>query len=132
MHYLGQWKTPYWEGDVDKGPRFRAGFGARTHITRHDFGVSWSDYLDRSGVVVSDEISISIDVEAIRTTSEQAGPEMRCFRDQVVRDAHRMADDRESALAGGIGDLGSVVCAGDTVRRPWKPIRPIFTPCSGT
>ncbi|MBA2312651.1 MAG: phosphotransferase [Actinobacteria bacterium] len=44
--------------------------------------------------------------------------------DPSVRDAQRMADDGEVSLAGGIGNLGSVVRAGDTVRRPWKPVTP--------
>ena len=33
-----------------------------------------------------------------------------------------MADDVEIVLAGGIGNLGSVVRAGATVHRPWKPV----------
>lgn len=62
---LGQWSTPWWEDGVDKGPKTRAGFLATTRINRHDFGVSWNDKLDRGGVVVSDEVDIVIDVEAI-------------------------------------------------------------------
>ena len=30
-----------------------------------DFGVSWNDQLDKGGVVVSDEVFVSLDVEAI-------------------------------------------------------------------
>jgi polyisoprenoid-binding protein YceI len=66
VRYLGQWQTPWWEGGVDKGPKTRAGFLATTRINRHDFGVSWNDHLDKGGVVVSDEVEITIDVEAIR------------------------------------------------------------------
>ncbi|HEV7746329.1 MAG TPA: YceI family protein [Pyrinomonadaceae bacterium] len=65
VSYLGQWKTPWWEDGVDKGPRTRAGFLATTRINRHDFGVSWQDMMDRGGIVVGDEIDITIDVEAI-------------------------------------------------------------------
>src|SRR5512135_745000 len=43
----GQWQTPWWEGNVDKGPKTRAGFVATTRINRHDFGVSWNSVLDR-------------------------------------------------------------------------------------
>jgi polyisoprenoid-binding protein YceI len=62
---LGTWSTPWWEGNVDKGPKLRAGFAATTAINRHDFGVSWNSPLDRGGVVVGDEVRITIDAEAI-------------------------------------------------------------------
>lgn len=68
VHYLGQWQTPWWEGGVDKGPKTRAGFLATTRINRHDFGVSWNDTLDRGGVVVGDDVAITIDAEAIVET----------------------------------------------------------------
>jgi len=32
---------------------------------RQDFGVSWQDTMDRGGIVVGNEIDITIDVEAI-------------------------------------------------------------------
>jgi len=41
----------------------RTGTTATGKINRQDFGVSWSRALDGGGVVVSDEISITIDVE---------------------------------------------------------------------
>ena len=63
---LGQWETPWWEDGVDKGPKTRAGFVAKTRINRHDFGVSWNSVLDRGGVVVGDDVDITIDAEAIR------------------------------------------------------------------
>ena len=65
VRYLGQWQTPYWENGVDKGPKTRAGFLATTRINRHDFGVSWNAPLDQGGIIVSDEVEITIDVEAI-------------------------------------------------------------------
>jgi len=43
----------------------RAGFVATTKINRQDFGVSWQDTMDRGGIVVGNEIDITIDVEAI-------------------------------------------------------------------
>ena len=65
VRYLGQWQTPYWEGGVDKGPMPRAGFVAQTTINRHDFGVSWNATMDKGGVVVGDDVLITIDVEAL-------------------------------------------------------------------
>ena len=65
VHYLGQWQTPWWEDGVDKGPKTRAGFFATTLINRHDFGVSWNSTLDRGGVVVGDDVAVTIDAEAI-------------------------------------------------------------------
>ena len=65
VRYLGRWQTPWWEDGVDKGPKTRAGFVATTRINRHDFSVNWNGALDRGGVVVSDDVDITIDAEAI-------------------------------------------------------------------
>ena len=65
VSYLGQWRTPWWEDGLDKGPVTRAGFLATTRINRHDFGVSWNSDLERDGVVVGHEVLITIDAEAI-------------------------------------------------------------------
>jgi polyisoprenoid-binding protein YceI len=43
----------------------RTGTAATTKINRQDFGVKWSRMLDGGGVVVSDEVSITIDVELV-------------------------------------------------------------------
>jgi polyisoprenoid-binding protein YceI len=63
--YLGEWKTPFWVGDENRGEMRRIGFEAHTKIDRHDFGVSWQDKLPRGGVVVSNEIALTLDIEAI-------------------------------------------------------------------
>jgi polyisoprenoid-binding protein YceI len=52
-------------GEEDKGDMRRIGFEARTRIDRHDFGVSWQDKLPGGGLVVSNEIELILDVEAI-------------------------------------------------------------------
>jgi polyisoprenoid-binding protein YceI len=62
---LGEWKTPFWVGDENRGDMRRIGFEARARINRHDFGVSWQDEIPGGGVVVSNEIDLTIDVEAI-------------------------------------------------------------------
>jgi polyisoprenoid-binding protein YceI len=65
VHYNGQWQTPWWEDGVDKGPKTRAGFVATARVNRHDFGVSWNSVLDKGGLVVGDDVEITIDAEAI-------------------------------------------------------------------
>jgi polyisoprenoid-binding protein YceI len=62
---LCEWKTPWWDGDVNRGEMRRIGFEARARIDRRDFGVSWQDDLPGGGVVVSNEIDLVLDVEAI-------------------------------------------------------------------
>ena len=47
----------------DMQGNFRAGASATTTINRKDFGVSWSRTLDGGGLVVSDEVTITVDVE---------------------------------------------------------------------
>ncbi|MDA8127696.1 MAG: YceI family protein [Betaproteobacteria bacterium] len=69
--YLGRWRCPYWEGDRDLGPTTRIGFVATTAIDRHHFGVSWNAPLDRGGMVVGDEVAITVDVEAILESDMQ-------------------------------------------------------------
>jgi polyisoprenoid-binding protein YceI len=63
--YLGQWETPFWVGSENRGTLRRTGFEARTTINRHDFGVSWQDELPGGGVVVSNNVEVTLDVEAI-------------------------------------------------------------------
>jgi polyisoprenoid-binding protein YceI len=63
--HLGQWQTPFWEGAVEKGPVTRAGFTATTRINRHHVGVSWNGSLDRGGLVVGNDVQITLDIEAI-------------------------------------------------------------------
>lgn len=63
--YLGQWETPFWEDGENRGTMRRIGFEATTSINRHDFGVSWQDDLPGGGVVVSNEIGVTLDIEAI-------------------------------------------------------------------
>ncbi len=44
----------------------RIGFEGHTKVNRHDFGVSWQDELAGGGRLVSDEVDLVLDVEAIR------------------------------------------------------------------
>ena len=65
VRYLGQCRSPF--DDT------RIGFAATTRINRHDFGVSWNADLRDSGVVVGDEVFITIDVEAEAPDANAAG-----------------------------------------------------------
>jgi len=65
VHYLGDWTTPFWVGEENKGTLRRIGFEATATLNRHDFGVSWQDEIPGGGVVVSNEIELALDVEAI-------------------------------------------------------------------
>ena len=65
IHYIGEWKTPWWVEGENQGEMRRIGLEAKTRIDRHDFGVSWQDELPGGGVVVSNEIELVLDAEAI-------------------------------------------------------------------
>ncbi|MBA2518316.1 MAG: YceI family protein [Chloroflexia bacterium] len=43
-----------------------ASFSATTEISRKDFGVNWNAALEGGGVMVSDNVKISLDIEAIQ------------------------------------------------------------------
>ena len=45
----------------------RAGFSATGRIKRSEFGLTWNQALETGGVVVGDEIKISIDVELLKS-----------------------------------------------------------------
>jgi polyisoprenoid-binding protein YceI len=65
ISYLGAWKTPFWVGAENKGELRRVGFEVTARINRHDFGVSWQDDLPGGGVVVGNDIDLTLDIEAI-------------------------------------------------------------------
>jgi polyisoprenoid-binding protein YceI len=50
----------------DPGGNIRIGASATTRINRQDFGVSWNRALDAGGVVVGDEVAITLDLSLIR------------------------------------------------------------------
>ncbi len=52
--------------EVQAQGNFRMGASATTLINRQDFGVKWNGKLDSGGVVVSDEVRISLEVEMMR------------------------------------------------------------------
>lgn len=58
VEYSGRAKDP-WGGE-------RAGFSAKTSISRKDFGLVWNVALETGGILVGDKVEISIEVEAIK------------------------------------------------------------------
>jgi polyisoprenoid-binding protein YceI len=44
----------------------RIGFSATTKINRKDFGLTWNAALETGGILVGEEVTITLDVEAIR------------------------------------------------------------------
>lgn len=59
VEYLGHVRDP-WGGD-------RAVFSAQATVNREDWGLTWNMLLDNGGLVVSREIRLEIEVEAVRT-----------------------------------------------------------------
>jgi polyisoprenoid-binding protein YceI len=44
----------------------RAGASATTKISRKAFGLTWNKMIETGGAMVGDEVSVSIDVEAVK------------------------------------------------------------------
>lgn len=53
----------------DPGGNIRIGASATTRINRQEFGVSWNRALDAGGVVVGDEVAITLDLSLVRKAS---------------------------------------------------------------
>lgn len=64
VEYAGRTKDP-WGNE-------RAGFAAKTAIDRKDFGLTWNQVLEAGGVMVSDKVTIEIEVEAVRQVAAKA------------------------------------------------------------
>jgi polyisoprenoid-binding protein YceI len=57
---------------IDPWGAERAGFTAQGKIDRTDFGLTWNQALEAGGVVVGNEVKISIEVELVRQVTEAA------------------------------------------------------------
>jgi polyisoprenoid-binding protein YceI len=44
----------------------KLGGSATTRINRQDFGVAWNKSLDSGGVVVGDQVDVTIDLELVK------------------------------------------------------------------
>jgi polyisoprenoid-binding protein YceI len=51
---------------IDPWGNDRAAFTATTRINRKDFGIKWNKILDNGGVMVSDEVNVVIEIEAVK------------------------------------------------------------------
>jgi polyisoprenoid-binding protein YceI len=51
----------------------RAAVNATTKVNRQDFGVKWNATMDNGGVVVGDDVSITIDAEVIQKGAPKSG-----------------------------------------------------------
>jgi len=78
---LGEWRTPFWVGDENKGELRRIGFEATASIDRHDFGVSWQDRLPGGGLVVGNDIDLTLDAEAILLDDLERTGAIEYYRD---------------------------------------------------
>ena len=61
-------------GAGDTGMGVKAGFTATTVITRKDYGINWNTALDNGGMVLSDEVTRVINLEANQVKEEAAVP----------------------------------------------------------
>jgi polyisoprenoid-binding protein YceI len=55
---------------VDPFGNFRAGFEGSTTINRSDYGVTWNAPLEAGGVLVSEKITIELEVSAIKDAAQ--------------------------------------------------------------
>ena len=84
--YLGEWKTPFWLGDENKGEMRRIGLEATARLDRREFGVSWQDEIPGGGVVVSNDIDLVLDAEAILLEDLERTGAIEYYRDSVPAD----------------------------------------------
>ena len=85
--YLGQWEAPFWWREENLGTLRRIGFEGHTTVNRHDFGVSWQDELPGGGRVASDEIEVTLDVEAIDLEDLERTGAIEYYRQQEASQA---------------------------------------------
>ncbi len=81
--YMGEWRTPFWVGDENKGEMRRTGWQGRTTVDRNDWGVSWQDEIPGGGVVASNLIELELNAEAIALESLEATGAIEYYRSDV-------------------------------------------------
>jgi polyisoprenoid-binding protein YceI len=63
--YLGTVKDP--------GGNDRASFELSTKLNRKDYGINWNKTLDAGGVMLSDDVEVTISLETVKKKPEAAG-----------------------------------------------------------
>ena len=63
--YEGQHKSPF-------GPFLAAGFNAETVISRKEWGLTWNALVEGGGVLVGDDVHISIELELNKAAEAEA------------------------------------------------------------
>lgn len=63
VEYFGQGPSPF--GDI------RAGFEGTAKINREDFGLMWNQVLESGGVLVSKDVIIEINLQAVKVAEQQ-------------------------------------------------------------
>ena len=63
------WDLTYEGGGKDPWGQERAAFHAETRVNRKDFGLQWNMLLETGGVLVGDEVRVTVDVELIKQAS---------------------------------------------------------------
>ena len=70
MTMLGVTKPTTWDVEFlgkagDPWGNMRAGFTASTKINRKDFGMNWNKTLDKGGIMLGEDVTLNLNVEAI-------------------------------------------------------------------
>lgn len=58
--------TEYLGGGKDPWGNERIGFFAKTSLNRKDFGLNWNQVLETGGVLVGEQVEVSLDVQAVK------------------------------------------------------------------
>jgi len=61
VEYAGRTKDP-WGNE-------RAGYSTTTRINRKDFGLNWNQLLETGGMLVGDEVTVSVELQLVRTSN---------------------------------------------------------------
>jgi polyisoprenoid-binding protein YceI len=63
VEYLGREKDPW--------GNYRAGFSATTKLNRKDFGLTWNKVLESGGMMVGDDVEVSLQIEAVEKAADK-------------------------------------------------------------
>jgi polyisoprenoid-binding protein YceI len=64
-------------GTMKDGAREKAGFETQVTLNRKDYGIIWNKALDGGGMVLSDDVLVTINIEAGKKQPEAAAPPVK-------------------------------------------------------